>query len=70
MDRAGDHVTAPSLPPKHLQTRDAPLLVFTAVVLLLALSQPVFRDWLWTKFSDMSLNTLGWLGADIGPLTN
>jgi hypothetical protein len=63
---AGDHVTAPAV----RRPTDMPLLVFTAVVLLLALSQPVFRDWLWTKFSDMSLNTLGWLGADIGPLTN
>jgi hypothetical protein len=47
-----------------------PLLVFTAVVLLCMLATPASRDWLWDTFTDVTLNTLGWLGADIGPLTN
>ena len=46
-----------------------PILVFTAVVLLLMLATPASREWLWTKFTDLTLNSLGWLGADIGPLT-
>ena len=46
-----------------------PVLVFAAVVLLLMLATPASREWLWTKFADLTLNSLGWLGADIGPLT-
>jgi hypothetical protein len=65
MDRAGDHVTAPAV----RRPTDMPLLVFTAVVLLCMLATPASRDWLWTKFADLTLNSLGWLGADIGPLT-
>jgi hypothetical protein len=66
MDRAGDHVTAPAV----RRPRDMPLLVFTAVVLLCMLANPASREWLWGTFTDVTLNTLGWLGADIGPLTN
>lgn len=61
-------MTAPAI--RRPAPRDLPLLVFAAVLLLLALSQPVFREWLWTKFADATLGTLGWIGADIGPLTS
>jgi hypothetical protein len=58
-------MTAPAV----RRPRDMPLLVFTAVVLLCMLATPASRDWLWDKFTDVTLNSLGWLGADIGPLT-
>jgi hypothetical protein len=46
-----------------------PLLVFALVVLLLMLATPASREWLADKFTDLTLSTFGWLGADIGPLT-
>jgi hypothetical protein len=59
-------VTAPAA---RRPTRDMPLLVFALVVLLLMLATPASREWLADKFTDLTLSTFGWLGADIGPLT-
>lgn len=61
-------MTAPAVP--RPTTRDMPLLVFTVVIVLCMLATPASREWLWTKFTDATLGTLGWIGADIGPLTN
>lgn len=61
-------MTAPAV--RRPTQRDLPVLVFTAVILLLMLCVPASREWLWTKFTDITLTSLGWIGADIGPLTN
>lgn len=60
-------MTAPvrrPLTPNQLAT-----LVGCAVVLICMVCVPTSREWMWAKFADITLSTLGWLGADIGPLT-
>lgn len=62
-------VTAPAVR-RPLTPKQVAALAFTVTVLLCMVCVPASREWMWLKFADITLSMLGWLGADIGPLTN